>query len=58
MKLDPKEPFTQSFPTFGHLKVNGGNYQNFKIAPPPNDKKRHDKVLDITRMVQEGPNNL
>ena len=47
-----------NFPTFGHLFVNGQNHQYYKIQPPPNDKKRHDRVYDILKLLVKGTNKL
>ena len=58
VSTNPKLSFNHSFPTFGHIKINGLNYQRLFIAPPPNDKKRHDKILDISKLVQTGSNEL
>lgn len=47
-----------NFPTFGHLFVNGQNHQYYKIQPPPNDKKRHDRVYDILKHLVKGTNKI
>lgn len=48
------------FPQFGQLRVNGkGEFENrFHIDPPPNDKKRHDKFLDISNWLKAGENYI
>lgn len=47
-----------NFPTFGHLFVNGQNHQYYKIQAPPNDKKRHDRVYDILKLLNKGTNKI
>lgn len=40
-------------PKFGSLRFCGDSktLQKFKVLDPPNDRKRKDKVLDITQLV-------
>lgn len=41
--------FTHNFPQFGYYRLNQDpKHVHFKLGDPPNDKKRHDKFIDIT----------
>lgn len=51
--------FEHMWPKFGQLKINSGQAHEWKMPAPPNDqKKRHDDMLDITTIVRRGKNTL
>lgn len=51
--------FNHNLPQFGFYRVNQDkNVVYLKIGDPPNDKKRHDKILDVTTILQTGSKNV
>ena len=52
--------FNHNFPQFGFYRLNkdSSTLAYLKINDPPNDKKRHDKFLDVTRQLKEGTNSV
>jgi len=46
------------FPQFGQMRLNGKPdcEQKYFIEPPPNDKKRHDKFMDVSNFLKAGDN--
>lgn len=51
--------FTHNLPQFGFYRINQERKtQHLKLGDPPNDKKRHDKMLDLTMVLNtNGPKN-
>ena len=45
--------FNNNFPTFGHFRLNQSErtHKKYLINPPPNDHKRRDRVLDLTKEI-------
>ena len=48
-----EEALVHSMPKFGNFRLNGERktHQSFKVGDPPNDRKRKDKVMDLTQVI-------
>ena len=44
------ESLQHAMPKFGSFRLNGlaTEQKQFKVPPPPNDRKRKDRILDLT----------
>ena len=53
MALNSDGILAMNFPKFGHFRLNGDRvtHQYFKIEDPPNDRKRKDKIMDLTEKL-------
>jgi hypothetical protein len=50
--------FSHNLPQFGQMRVNNDKYiTHLKIEPPPNDKKRHDPLFNISLEKLQCGNN-
>lgn len=50
--MNNSDIFTHNLPQFGFYRINQDRKSvHLKLSDPPNDKKRHDKLLDITMLI-------
>ena len=52
--------FTHNMPQFGFYRINQDKkVMALKLGDPPNDKKRHDQMIDLTMLLNgSGPKNV